>query len=1067
MNHAAVTAGSHAENHCARSLDQSRRLADQGKQMLHRLVKWMRPKGAGSARSYSLVFALLCLLALPGTAWSAPTVTFSTSSSTSSEPGSFELRASAGGPASIAYVDFYSNGAFIRRIRAYPYTYVYSGLAAGSYTLKAIATDTMDESAESNAVTVTVTSGANNAPTATLISPANNATGVAPASFSMEAEAWDTDGTLISVRFMSGTTELCRDTSYPYTCTYTFTDGGNYALKAVATDNAGATGTSAAVNISVTWPPNILPTVTLTSPYDGAWNFAPATFALGADATDVDGTISKVVFKSNGAVIATDTTAPYSYSYANLAAGTYAITATATDNRGDAVTSAVATVTVAPAPAVSLTRTYVYDANQRLCKTINPESGATVIDYDAAGNIAWTAEGTTLTTNTCDRGSVTAGQKTVRTYDAMNRVIAVSTPGGTADLITTYEPDGRVSSLTAANPGGINVTTTYSYNQRRLLTAETSNNNDEVLYGLGYGYNANGHLNEIAYPDYPLNPPVTYTLDGLGRATKVASGTTTYASNISYFPNGAIRSFTYGNGIVHTMDHAIDPTTLKSRQLPGRSRDLKGTAIILDDTYVFDKNGNVDRITDATPAGPNNRSRDLGYDGLDRLIVADALYQWGQATYAYDALDNLRLADQGARKYRYNYDPTSNRLTSIKDPAAATQFTLGYDARGNTTSKDGVTSQAFVFDAANRLNEVTGQQVYRYDGQGRRVQTTDVGSGSADDMYWIYSQSGQVLYTHESRRSRNLSYIYLGNTQVATRAVTLPGGAETISYQHTDSLGSIVAETNASGVVTKRNSYAPYGEAYAPTVIDGTGYTGHVMDQATGLTYMQQRYYDPQVGRFLSVDPVSTDAEAGENFNRYWYANNNPYRFTDPDGRFVVQLGGTVGGAVLGVLAQAGSDLIHGELSSGGTYAGAAAGGAVAGLILTTTLNPAAATAAGTVAMGALAGGAGGATSSITQQMVDDGAVNDPGAVGKSTALGAVVGAAAPGAKIPGITTGRNSFAAVAKTANTKLANGTIKTVSATTVAKSVVASTAEGSKAAAAEVVVQTSNRAIDKLKQ
>jgi RHS repeat-associated protein len=79
--------------------------------------------------------------------------------------------------------------------------------------------------------------------------------------------------------------------------------------------------------------------------------------------------------------------------------------------------------------------------------------------------------------------------------------------------------------------------------------------------------------------------------------------------------------------------------------------------------------------------------------------------------------------------------------------------------------------------------------------------------------------------------------------------------------------------------VAKRNSYAPFGETYAPTVIDGTGYTGHVMDQATGLTYMQQRYYDPQVGRFLSIDP------ANSTFNSYAYANNSSYRFTDPDGR--------------------------------------------------------------------------------------------------------------------------------------------------------------------------------------
>jgi RHS repeat-associated protein len=58
-----------------------------------------------------------------------------------------------------------------------------------------------------------------------------------------------------------------------------------------------------------------------------------------------------------------------------------------------------------------------------------------------------------------------------------------------------------------------------------------------------------------------------------------------------------------------------------------------------------------------------------------------------------------------------------------------------------------------------------------------------------------------------------------------------------------------------------------------------------VNDADTGLVYMQQRYYDPIAGRFLSQDPVTTDADTGSAFNRYAYAQNNPYRYTDPDGR--------------------------------------------------------------------------------------------------------------------------------------------------------------------------------------
>ena len=117
--------------------------------------------------------------------------------------------------------------------------------------------------------------------------------------------------------------------------------------------------------------------------------------------------------------------------------------------------------------------------------------------------------------------------------------------------------------------------------------------------------------------------------------------------------------------------------------------------------------------------------------------------------------------------------------------------------------------------------------------------------------------------------------------------------AQTVIYYHTDALGSPVATTDASGTVIERSEYEPYGKLLNGPLKDGPGYTGHVSDAETGLSYMQQRYYDPQIGRFLSMDPVTADANTGGNFNRYWYANNNPYKFTDPDGREVKFAGGS------------------------------------------------------------------------------------------------------------------------------------------------------------------------------
>jgi len=120
---------------------------------------------------------------------------------------------------------------------------------------------------------------------------------------------------------------------------------------------------------------------------------------------------------------------------------------------------------------------------------------------------------------------------------------------------------------------------------------------------------------------------------------------------------------------------------------------------------------------------------------------------------------------------------------------------------------------------------------------------------------------------------------------LAAAASAFSARAQTVTYLHTDALGSVVAESDATGIVTRRVTYDPYGAAIGGPVEDGPGYTGHVSDAATELSYMEQRYYDPEIAFFLSVDPMPTDPASGANFNRYWYANANPYRFVDPDGR--------------------------------------------------------------------------------------------------------------------------------------------------------------------------------------
>lgn len=109
--------------------------------------------------------------------------------------------------------------------------------------------------------------------------------------------------------------------------------------------------------------------------------------------------------------------------------------------------------------------------------------------------------------------------------------------------------------------------------------------------------------------------------------------------------------------------------------------------------------------------------------------------------------------------------------------------------------------------------------------------------------------------------------------------------AETATYYYTDPQGTVLATADAAGNLLSTADYRPYGVQALGSPTPGPGYTGHVNDPSLGLVYMQARYYDPAMGRFLSVDPKLPTAGGTSTFGRFAYANDNPVGNIDPDGR--------------------------------------------------------------------------------------------------------------------------------------------------------------------------------------
>jgi plastocyanin len=185
-------------------------------------------------------------------------------------------------------------------------------------------------------------------PAVSITSPANNAVLIAPATFTVTATASDPGGSVTQVEFFRGTTSLGIDTTSTYSVGVTNLVAGTYTLSAVATDNQSTRATN-----SITLIVNSRPTVTLNTPTNGAIFAAPATVAMEASASDTDGTISQVRFLTNSGSLLVDPTVPYQATAANLPAGTYNLSAIATDNRSAFGTSIVATILVVnPVPIV-------------------------------------------------------------------------------------------------------------------------------------------------------------------------------------------------------------------------------------------------------------------------------------------------------------------------------------------------------------------------------------------------------------------------------------------------------------------------------------------------------------------------------------------------------------------------------------------------------------------------------------------------------------------------------------------------------------------------------------------
>ncbi len=290
-----------------------------------------------------------------------PTVNFTAPANNTviTAPATFTFSASANAPiGTIAKVEFYNGSTLIGTATSAPFSVQWANVPWGTYSITAKATDNWSISNTTGPITVI----SNQPPTVNLTGPANNTVAVAPGTFAITANAADIDGTVAKVDFYAanttggtaGTPALIGTVTTSATGTYGYTwtnvPAGTYTLTAIATDNWGATTTSAPIPVVSDAPP----AVSITSPANNSTSGAPGSFNLTASATSQIGTIAKVEFYNGSTLLGTATAAPYTFAWSNVAVGSYSVTAKATDSYGISATSAVVALMVTSGSELSL-----------------------------------------------------------------------------------------------------------------------------------------------------------------------------------------------------------------------------------------------------------------------------------------------------------------------------------------------------------------------------------------------------------------------------------------------------------------------------------------------------------------------------------------------------------------------------------------------------------------------------------------------------------------------------------------------------------------------------------------
>ena len=641
------------------------------------------------------------------------------------------------------------------------------------------------------------------------------------------------------------------------------------------------------------------------------------------------------------------------------------------------------------------TRTnYVYDEMNRLVtvSTVTDQGETMTATYSYVNDMLTTIS-TLKTTYSihygtfAQRSNIQIGSKTLASYtynqcnleddDASNdNNYLTKLAYGNGDVVKyTYDKDGRVTQEKYYENGDeetVTRTITYSYDYRGLLDSVYDSQNGTAIFyyydaagrvvresvsdgtssanghGVSYVYDENGNISKIWWNANNIYNSATYTYDDQQRVIKTAKGLpiTTYAyDGLDRLVNRVVHhgGFEVVNDTIQFGTNADGYTTNQVTQFNTESDGSYSATY----QYTYDDKGNITQINDGT------YTTKYYYDSQSQLIREDNPRAGKIWVWTYDAAGNI----QSKKEYAY----TTGTLGTATDTIT---YTYGNSTWGDLlTNYDGY---SISYDSiGNPLNDGTWAYTWL---QGRQL--TRMTSNSSPNTYWAFTYDANGLRASRTNGSTVYKYTYdaglltlmscgdtgLGFTYDANGKPIAVNYSGSNYYYALNLQGDVVAILDNGGNPVVRYTYDAWGRhlSISGTMASTLGqynpfrYRGYIYDSETKLYYLQSRYYDPDIGRFINADSLLNQESALGN-NMFAYCFNNPINMADTTGElpfFLVTAAiGAVAGAVIGGIAAAqnGGDIWAGigigAVAGGlvGAGFGAATGAALAGSLTATT----------------------------------------------------------------------------------------------------------------------------------